>query len=753
LFRRIRKERKMKTLMKGGIVLIAALALLAGCVSYSVDSLEVSVEGNATAVDAGQTLQFNFYVYASGKDTSGAQRVKWSVSSTSDGRGEVTQGTSVSPGGTLMVSADEIYPVLFVRATHDYYTSKYDFKQIQVRGPKVGSVVMSVTGNAASVVAGANLKFSAFVAGQAPNQGLTYSVWTANNGTGAPAAGTAIAADGTLTVSANETASSLYVRAVSNSDATKFDTKEIRIVSVTSVTVTAEGGNARVVRGNRLKFNAAVAGNNSPAQNVTWKVSSNAAGDGAVSPGTAIGSDGTLTVAATEAAATLYVIATSTVNTARSGSIQVTIPTVTLVSVSPVNPTIRRGDGQTFTARVQGTGNPGQEVTWKLDGVGGTPSATTITSNGMLIVSPAETLSGLIVTATSVDDPTKSGTSMITIPATPAAVVPATPPPQAQAPAPTPTPAPAPTPAPPVTPAPQPLTPPTVPPQTSVAGDYVITGSGTAFTATRNGATVGTANQPIQTVIEAIRANANGAACAIFFGNGTTTLNTGTTPVSFNNTGGNWGPITLKGRLTSSTSSANNGGTIVINGVAVTSTGSVANTATVGRAFINLASGTLNITGGEITATSVSGIGVNNVSNGAVVMSGGVILTGTAGNGIYGDSTGSTTITGGFIQTTSGSGVVNYRGTTTITGGTIQATQENGVAVNNIGSGVTEIRGGTILATGTNTKAVRNYLSGTVNINGGTITAGGNGSYAIYNQTDGKINVGTGVTVTGPRYP
>jgi hypothetical protein len=54
----------------------------------------------------------------------------------------------------------------------------------------------------------------------------------------------------------------------------------------------------------------------------------------------------------------------------------------------------------------------------------------------MLIVSPAETLSGLIVTATSVDDPTKFGTSMITIPAVPAAVVPATPAPPPAAPAP-----------------------------------------------------------------------------------------------------------------------------------------------------------------------------------------------------------------------------------------------------------------------------------------------------------------------------
>jgi hypothetical protein len=229
-----------------------------------------------------------------------------------------------------------------------------------------------------------------------------------------------------LTVSANETASSLYVKAVSVSDPTKTDTREVRVTTVTSVTVTAVGGTARVKRGGTLQFNATVAGNNNPDSAVTWKVSSTADGTGAVTARTAMAANGTLTVAAAETATTLYVIATSRANTEKSGSIAVTIPTVTLVTVTPANVQIKRGEGQAFTARVEGTGDPGQEVTWKVEGVGGA-ATTTITTNGVLKVRTMETLTHLLVTATSVDDPTKFGNTLVTIPATPAAIIPAAP--------------------------------------------------------------------------------------------------------------------------------------------------------------------------------------------------------------------------------------------------------------------------------------------------------------------------------------
>jgi hypothetical protein len=415
----------MKNAIKIAILTAVLAAGLTGCLSYQVESVAVSIDGNTTSMNAGEKLQFRSQVTATGKDTTGSERVNWKVSSTASGTGPVTSGTSVSPDGLLTVSIDEIYPTLYVRASSVAYSNKYDYKTVQIRGPKVGSVTLTSVGNATSVAAGGTLKWNATAAGKYQNQDIAFSVGSLSGATGPVAAGTAIAADGTLTVSANEPASSLFVKAVSVTDPTKTDTKEVRVVTVTSVTVTVVGGTARVKRGDTLRFNATVAGKNNPDSEVTWKVSSTADGTGAVTARTAMAANGTLTVAATEAAATLYVIAVSRINPEKSGSIAVTIPTVTAVTVAPTNPQIKRGEGQAFTARVEGTGDPGQEVTWKVEGVGGT-AVTTITANGVLIVSTMETLTHLLVTATSVDDPTKSGNTLVTIPAIPAPVAPTT---------------------------------------------------------------------------------------------------------------------------------------------------------------------------------------------------------------------------------------------------------------------------------------------------------------------------------------
>jgi hypothetical protein len=87
-------------------------------------------------------------------------------------------------------------------------------------------------------------------------------------------------------------------------------------------------------------------------------------------------------------------------------------PTVTNVTVSPARTSLAKGSTADFTARVSGTDNPVQTVTWSVDGG---KTGTIITSSGILAVAADETAATLIVTATSTVDTTKSGSAIVTI--------------------------------------------------------------------------------------------------------------------------------------------------------------------------------------------------------------------------------------------------------------------------------------------------------------------------------------------------
>jgi formylglycine-generating enzyme required for sulfatase activity len=73
---------------------------------------------------------------------------------------------------------------------------------------------------------------------------------------------------------------------------------------------------------------------------------------------------------------------------------------------------VAKGESQTFTAAVTGTGDPVQTVTWTLSGGG---AGTAISTAGVLTVAADETATSLTVTATSTADTTKSGTAAVTI--------------------------------------------------------------------------------------------------------------------------------------------------------------------------------------------------------------------------------------------------------------------------------------------------------------------------------------------------
>jgi hypothetical protein len=279
---------------------------------------------------------------------------------------------------------------------------------------------------------GASVQFTASVSGSNnPSNAVTWRVSSNAAGTGAVAQGTGINNNGLLTVSANETSAILYILATSATDTTKSGSAVVSVIIPTVTSVTVSPSNQSVERGGVVQFTASVSGSNNPSNAVTWRVSSNASGSGAVTSGTGINANGRLTVSANETAAVLYVTATSTVDAAKSGSAVVNVnipvtttppvatPTVTSVTVSPSNQSVERGKTIQFSASVTGINNPSGAVTWKVSsnaaGTGAVSSGTSINANGLLTVSANERETTLYVIATSAADAAKSGSTTVTI--------------------------------------------------------------------------------------------------------------------------------------------------------------------------------------------------------------------------------------------------------------------------------------------------------------------------------------------------
>ncbi|GAB6390963.1 MAG: hypothetical protein MdMp014T_0336 [Treponematales bacterium] len=111
--------------------------------------------------------------------------------------------------------------------------------------PTVTSVTVTTAGNAASVLTGGTLQFSAAVAGEnSPSQTVVWSIET----TGA-ASGTSISATGLLTVAPEETNEKLTIKAVSQQDTSKSGTKTVSVEPASTnaiATVSISGAGAWV---------------------------------------------------------------------------------------------------------------------------------------------------------------------------------------------------------------------------------------------------------------------------------------------------------------------------------------------------------------------------------------------------------------------------------------------------------------------------------------------------------------------------
>ena len=87
---------------------------------------------------------------------------------------------------------------------------------------------------------------------------------------------------------------------------------------------------------------------------------------------------------------------------------------MTRVTVTPETTQVLPGGSVQFTARVEGTGDPSQEVTWSLEGQ--TSTETALTDGGLLSVGRDEPAGAqLPVYAASVEDSTKTARATVTV--------------------------------------------------------------------------------------------------------------------------------------------------------------------------------------------------------------------------------------------------------------------------------------------------------------------------------------------------
>jgi hypothetical protein len=257
---------------------------------------------------------------------------------------------------------------------------------------------------------------------------------------------------------------------------------------------------------------------------------------------------------------------------------------------------------------------------------------------------------------------------------------------------------------------------------------YVITeDSSGVFTATGRDSNMTTYPVPngvgvsIENIVKAIKVDADGNDCTIFFGPGSgTELNIGNGSIVFTNTddGDDWGEITLAGDLKSQPAHSS---VIELAGdVTVRSYANITLTGGGGIVINNIGTGDLNIMGGTISGGQISlfcgEFGTLNIYGGTIC---------AAPYGIAIESEGTVNIYAGDIT-----GMVSIQGMFNMSGGDIRAgTSENLFMIE---GGYVKITGGSITALPGAADDTIKVMNGTLEVTGGLIGGQGTTVRAIH---------------------
>jgi len=265
----------------------------------------------------------------------------------------------------------------------------------------------------------------------------------------------------------------------------------------------------------------------------------------------------------------------------------------------------------------------------------------------------------------------------------------------------------------------------------AMAQPYIITtGTGGSYTAKRSGANVTEAvNQPMQTVVNAIRTSANRNDVEIQFGENGNVLNVGNAYIAFDN---EWGKVTLTGKITTTYENA---------------------------AFITLKDNVSMDIKAEISGGNAT---ILHESTGKITILDGAFITTNKWRNYANNSTiylqdignhtgvrlemagGKVTNTEGFckpIYNNSKSGIV-------ITGGTIEGIS---YAIENVSTGTLSISGGQISINNIDNLSsaiIDNYGGGNLNISGNVNISSPGRASAIKHNAPGKLSISENVRIS-----
>lgn len=365
------------SLASGDVCAVATVAVASG--SSNISTVTV-VPSNPTLTVGGSQV-FTATVVGSGNYSSA---VTWSLVS---GVGSIDTSTGSYTSAVTGTAT--------VRATSTQDPTRYGQTSVTVNPPPSTITAVTLSPASATITVGGSQAFTATVTGTGSYDPTV--VWSLVSGPGSLDA---------YGVYSSTVAGTAEVKATSVQDGTKSATAMVTVNSssgtVTGVSV-APGSAAIPVDGSQT-FTATVTGSGSYSTDVTWSVVS---GPGSI---TASG------VYTSSVSGTATVKATSVQDPTKSATASVTVTassgTITSVTVSPATASIQVNTPQTFTAAVAGTGSFSTAVTWSVvSGVG--------TINASTGLYTSSTTGSATVKATSVQDPSKSGTAAVTVSATP----------------------------------------------------------------------------------------------------------------------------------------------------------------------------------------------------------------------------------------------------------------------------------------------------------------------------------------------